>query len=102
MQIPLYGLTKGFKTCFDFKLFYHCSVLSSLFVLALIVILILTVYYVLLQEVPVCDHPLADISIAGRSVEPLPETFHTLLQSIADVTMSLPIGSVIQVGHRIC
>lgn len=48
------------------------------------------------EEVPVCEHPMADITIAGKAVDPLPETFHTLLQSIADVTMSLPIGSVIQ------
>ncbi|XP_053398701.1 E3 ubiquitin-protein ligase MYCBP2-like isoform X4 [Mercenaria mercenaria] len=48
------------------------------------------------EEVPVCDHPMADITIAGKAVDPLPETFHALLQSIADVTMCLPIGSVIQ------
>ncbi|XP_052792731.1 E3 ubiquitin-protein ligase MYCBP2-like isoform X2 [Mya arenaria] len=48
------------------------------------------------EEVPVCEHPMSDITIAGKAVEPLPESFHTLLQSIADVTMSLPLGSVIQ------
>ncbi|XP_052283534.1 E3 ubiquitin-protein ligase MYCBP2-like isoform X2 [Dreissena polymorpha] len=48
------------------------------------------------EEVPVCDHPMADITIAGKAVDPLPETFHSFLQSIADVTMSLPIGSDIQ------
>ncbi|KAL4230611.1 E3 ubiquitin-protein ligase mycbp2 [Mactra antiquata] len=48
------------------------------------------------EELPLCEHPMADITIAGKAVDPLPETFHNFLQSIADVTMSLPIGSVIQ------
>ena len=48
------------------------------------------------QDVPLCEHPLTDITIAGQAVEPLPETFHTLLQTIADVMMHLPACSAVQ------
>ena len=48
------------------------------------------------QDTPLCEHPLSDITIAGRSVDPLPHAFHMLLQTIADVTMLLPLGSAIQ------
>lgn len=44
----------------------------------------------------ICDHPLSDISIAGESVYPLPGTFHTLLQTIADLMILLPMGSALQ------
>jgi hypothetical protein len=45
-----------------------------------------------------CDHPLSDITIAGTAVDPLPEVFHTLLQTIADAMMFLPWGSALQVS----
>ncbi|XP_069130438.1 LOW QUALITY PROTEIN: E3 ubiquitin-protein ligase MYCBP2-like [Argopecten irradians] len=48
------------------------------------------------EEAPLCEHPLADIRIAGSAVDPLPEVFHTLLQTIADVMMHLPWGSSVQ------
>ena len=43
-----------------------------------------------------CEHPLSDITIAGSAVDPLPEVFHALLQTIADVMMYLPWGSALQ------
>ena len=43
-----------------------------------------------------CEHPLSDISIAGEAVHPLPSTFHTLLQTIADLMLLLPMGSALQ------
>ncbi|XP_048243746.1 E3 ubiquitin-protein ligase MYCBP2-like isoform X7 [Haliotis rufescens] len=48
------------------------------------------------EDVPLCEHPLSDITIAGKAVAPLPETFHTLLQTISDVMMQLPLGSSLQ------
>ncbi|KAL5012682.1 hypothetical protein ScPMuIL_011233 [Solemya velum] len=48
------------------------------------------------EDTPLCDHPLTDISIAGKAVHPLCLTFHTLLQTIADVMMHLPAGSSLQ------
>ncbi|KAL1131023.1 hypothetical protein AAG570_012261 [Ranatra chinensis] len=44
----------------------------------------------------VCEHPLNDMGIAGEAVHPLPSTFHTLLQSIADLMLLLPMGSALQ------
>nr|XP_022909947.1 E3 ubiquitin-protein ligase MYCBP2 isoform X2 [Onthophagus taurus] len=44
----------------------------------------------------ICDHPLSDITIAGESVHPLPTAFHTLLQTIADLMVLLPMGSALQ------
>nr|CAD7199865.1 unnamed protein product [Timema douglasi] len=44
----------------------------------------------------VCEHPLSDISIAGEAVHPLPSTFHSLLQTIADLMLLLPMGSGLQ------
>ena len=43
-----------------------------------------------------CEHPLSDISIAGEAVHPLPTSFHTLLQTVADMMMLLPHGSALQ------
>ena len=51
----------------------------------------------LFQDLPLCEHPLADISIAGKAVAPLPEMFHTLLQTISDVMMYLPASTALQV-----
>ncbi|CAI9731993.1 E3 ubiquitin-protein ligase MYCBP2-like [Octopus vulgaris] len=48
------------------------------------------------EDVPLCDHPLADVAIAGAAVHPLPVTFHTLLQTVADVMMHLPLGTSLQ------
>ncbi|XP_073976386.1 MYC binding protein highwire isoform X3 [Rhodnius prolixus] len=44
----------------------------------------------------VCEHPLNDMGIAGEAVHPLPSTFHSLLQSIADLMLLLPMGSALQ------
>ncbi|XP_041356631.1 E3 ubiquitin-protein ligase MYCBP2-like isoform X3 [Gigantopelta aegis] len=49
-----------------------------------------------LEDLPLCEHPLADISIAGKAVAPLPEMFHTLLQTISDVMMYLPASTALQ------
>lgn len=48
------------------------------------------------EDVPLCDHPLADVAIAGAAVHPLPITFHTFLQTVADVMMHLPVGTSLQ------
>ncbi|KAK6172343.1 hypothetical protein SNE40_016020 [Patella caerulea] len=48
------------------------------------------------EDSPLCDHPLEDISLAGKAVAPLPEVFHTLLQSISDIMMHLPSASALQ------
>lgn len=50
-----------------------------------------------LQEFPgVCEHPLSDLSLVGESVQPLASTFHTLLQTVADLMLLLPMGSALQ------
>ncbi|XP_035827428.1 E3 ubiquitin-protein ligase MYCBP2 isoform X3 [Aplysia californica] len=49
-----------------------------------------------LEDVPMCDHPMSDIVIAGKAAAQLPETFHTLLQTISDLMMLLPMGSALQ------
>lgn len=48
------------------------------------------------QDLNVCEHPISDITIAGDAVHPLPSTFHTLLQTIADLMVLLPMGSALQ------
>ena len=42
------------------------------------------------------EHPMSDISIAGEAAQPLPDTFHSLLQTISDLMLLLPIGSSLQ------
>ncbi|XP_014287849.1 E3 ubiquitin-protein ligase MYCBP2 isoform X3 [Halyomorpha halys] len=44
----------------------------------------------------VCEHPLNDMGLAGEAIHPLPSTFHSLLQSIADLMLLLPMGSALQ------
>lgn len=53
-------------------------------------------FYVFPQELNVCEHPLSDVALAGEAVYPLPNTFHTLLQTIADLMVLLPMGSALQ------
>uniref|UniRef100_T1JCF5 RCR-type E3 ubiquitin transferase n=1 Tax=Strigamia maritima TaxID=126957 RepID=T1JCF5_STRMM len=48
------------------------------------------------KEVGVCEHPLSDITVAGECVHPLLSAFHTLLQTISDLMMLLPMGSPLQ------
>ncbi|KAJ8975748.1 hypothetical protein NQ317_015370 [Molorchus minor] len=48
------------------------------------------------QDLNICEHPLSDITIAGEAVHPLPSTFHSLLQTIADLMVLLPMGSPLQ------
>ncbi|KAJ8937059.1 hypothetical protein NQ314_012053, partial [Rhamnusium bicolor] len=48
------------------------------------------------RDLKVCEHPLSDITIAGEAVHPLPSTFHSLLQTIADLMVLLPMGSALQ------
>lgn len=56
-----------------------------------------------MQDTPICDHPMSDIIVAGKAAAQLPETFHSLLQTISDVMMLLPMGSALQVGnHKHC
>ncbi|GFN82137.1 myc binding protein 2 [Plakobranchus ocellatus] len=49
-----------------------------------------------MEDVPICDHPMSDIIVAGKAAAQLPETFHNLLQTISDVMMLLPMGSALQ------
>nr|KAG5689428.1 hypothetical protein BaRGS_012250 [Batillaria attramentaria] len=48
------------------------------------------------EELPLCEHPLSDICVAGKAVAPMPEAFQGLLQSISDVMLFLPMGSPLQ------
>ncbi|RWS17339.1 E3 ubiquitin-protein ligase MYCBP2-like isoform X4 [Dinothrombium tinctorium] len=41
-------------------------------------------------------HPVSDLVIAGDSVKPLLEAFHSVLQTISDIMPLLPIGSPLQ------
>ena len=42
------------------------------------------------------DHPASDLRIAGEAIHPLPSTFHSLLQTISDLMLLLPVGSSLQ------
>ncbi|RXG52705.1 E3 ubiquitin-protein ligase MYCBP2 [Armadillidium vulgare] len=44
----------------------------------------------------VLEHPLSDVTLSGDAIHPLPQTFHQLLQTIADLMMLLPPGSPLQ------
>ncbi|XP_074101339.1 MYC binding protein highwire isoform X2 [Cotesia typhae] len=44
----------------------------------------------------VYEHPLSDLAIAGEAINPLPNVFHTLLQTIADLMLLPPPGSPLQ------
>ncbi len=48
------------------------------------------------QAQELCEHPTSDVHIAGEAVNPLPETFHSLLQTISDLMLLLPVGSSLQ------
>ena len=49
------------------------------------------------QDVAVCAHPLADVSVAGDVItRPLAAALHTFLQSVSDVLMYVPPGSAVQ------
>eukprot|EP00094_Tigriopus_californicus_P010528 TCALIF_10156-PA protein Name:"Similar to MYCBP2 E3 ubiquitin-protein ligase MYCBP2 (Homo sapiens)" AED:0.02 eAED:0.04 QI:14/0.77/0.5/1/0.88/0.8/10/0/4914 len=43
-----------------------------------------------------CEHPTSDIYIAGEAIQPLPETFHSVLKTVSDLMMVLPPGSPLQ------
>ena len=43
-----------------------------------------------------CEHPTSDVYIAGSAIQPLPETFHHLLQTVSDLMLLLPAGSALQ------
>ena len=45
------------------------------------------------------DHPTEDITIAGEAIQPLPSTFHGLLQTVSDLMLLLPVGSSLQVCY---
>ncbi|KAL1432940.1 hypothetical protein MTO96_001928 [Rhipicephalus appendiculatus] len=48
------------------------------------------------KEAP-CEHPLSDMSLAGEAcLGPLRSAFHTLLQTISDLMVFLPVGSSLQ------
>ncbi|XP_076065953.1 MYC binding protein highwire isoform X3 [Oratosquilla oratoria] len=47
-------------------------------------------------DMVVLEHPLSDVTLAGDAVHPLPQTFHSLLQTVADLMMLLPPGSPLQ------
>merc|ERR1719319_19147 len=42
------------------------------------------------------EHPMSDLSLVGGAVQSLPSTFHTLLQTISDLMILLPLGSALQ------
>ena len=44
----------------------------------------------------VCEHPLTDIFIAGDATHPLRNSFHAVLQTVADVMMHVPAGGPLQ------
>ncbi|KAG8179148.1 hypothetical protein JTE90_015337 [Oedothorax gibbosus] len=48
------------------------------------------------KDLGVCEHPLSDITIAGEATFPLPQTFHSFLQTVSDLMMLLPVGSALQ------
>ncbi|GFY47108.1 hypothetical protein TNIN_284731 [Trichonephila inaurata madagascariensis] len=48
------------------------------------------------KDLGVCEHPLSDITIAGEATYPLPQTFHSFLQTVSDLMMLLPVGSALQ------
>ncbi|GAB6023050.1 hypothetical protein CHUAL_007142 [Chamberlinius hualienensis] len=48
------------------------------------------------REVPLYEHPLSDVVLAGESARPLVSAFHSLLQSISDLMMLLPMSSALQ------
>lgn len=54
------------------------------------------IFFLKFQEHNVCEHPLSDILVAGEAVQPLPKTFHTLLQTISDLMVLLPMGTALQ------
>ncbi|XP_050038840.1 E3 ubiquitin-protein ligase MYCBP2 [Dermacentor andersoni] len=48
------------------------------------------------KEAP-CEHPLSDMSLAGEAcLGPLRSAFHTLLQTISDLMVFLPVGASLQ------
>ncbi|KAK7079389.1 hypothetical protein SK128_007794, partial [Halocaridina rubra] len=53
-------------------------------------------YHDMEGEMIVLEHPLSDVTLAGDAVHPLPQTFHQLLQTVADLMMLLPPGSPLQ------
>ncbi len=48
------------------------------------------------QQPELCEHPTSDIYIAGEAIHPMPETFHSLLQTVSDLMLLLPVGSSLQ------
>ena len=48
------------------------------------------------KDLVLFDHPTEDISIAGEAIQPLPSTFHGLLQTVSDLMLLLPVGSSLQ------
>ncbi len=48
------------------------------------------------EKQELCEHPTSDIFIAGEAINPLPDTFHGLLQTISDLMLLLPVGSSLQ------
>ena len=48
------------------------------------------------QSAGLCEHPTSDVYIAGSAIQPLPETFHRLLQTVSDLMLLLPAGSALQ------
>ncbi|XP_063987126.1 E3 ubiquitin-protein ligase MYCBP2 isoform X2 [Diachasmimorpha longicaudata] len=44
----------------------------------------------------ICEHPLSDLVVAGEAGNPLRTSFHTLLQTIADLMLLPPPGSPLQ------
>jgi len=48
------------------------------------------------------EHPMSDLSLVGGAVQTLPSTFHTLLQTISDLMLLLPLGSALQQAAITC
>ena len=48
------------------------------------------------------EHPMSDLCLVGGAVQSLPSTFHTLLRTISDLMLLLPLGSALQQAAITC
>jgi E3 ubiquitin-protein ligase MYCBP2 len=48
------------------------------------------------SQTGICQHPLADLTIAGEAAQPLTHAFHTFLNTVSDLMPLLPMGSPLQ------
>lgn len=66
-------------------------------IISLILRLSFFINFILTQELTrICEHPLVDMALAGEARQHIPSSFHTLLQTIADLMLIFPTGSPLQ------